>query len=152
MDMIVPAFVCRGIYAAACRQFLQAHSIDSLDMIKLWQEDAPDGGSKRMNINGAFLPDITGNSVYNKAMPGILEDTFLFYILGKDDYDKKDVDRLEWDMLAGARNVLKEFAPKLAVCTYHLPDDPKMLKDIILDANPNYKIVQRKCKLYGMVG
>jgi hypothetical protein len=54
-------------------------------------------------------------------------------------------------MLKGARNVLKEFAPKLAICRYHLPDDPKTLKEIILDANPEYRIVQRKCKLYASI-
>jgi hypothetical protein len=28
-------------------------------------------------------------------MPGIITDTFLFHILGLDDYDKKDIDKLE---------------------------------------------------------
>jgi FkbM family methyltransferase len=65
----------------------------------------------------------------------------------KIDFIKADIEGAERDMLAGARNVLKEFAPKLAVCTYHLPDDHIILKEIILDANPNYKIVQRKCKM-----
>jgi FkbM family methyltransferase len=69
----------------------------------------------------------------------------------KIDFIKADIEGAERDMLAGARNVLKEFAPKLALCTYHLPDDPKVLKDIILDANPKYKIVQRKCKLYAAI-
>jgi FkbM family methyltransferase len=243
--------------------------------------------SKRINIDGAFLPDITGSTDYSNVMAGIMVDTFLFHILGLDEYDKQDVDKLEpympegpygyrdgsfdvtvksgdvvidagaWigdfaalaacygaevyafepvessfkmltetsalnrnmihsvqsglgsrecktpiflsgrsgsesvaadknggseiitittldkfagdknikkidfiksdiegmerDMLTGARNVLKEFAPKLAICTYHLPDDPKILKEIILEANPDYKIVQRKCKLYASI-
>jgi FkbM family methyltransferase len=270
-------------------QFLKTCRFDSPELAGLWLETAPDG-LKRINIDGAFLPDITSNSAYNKIMPGALVDTFLFHILGKDGYDKKDIDKLEpympegpygyrdgafdvtvkngdvvidtgaWigdfsalaaaygaqvyafepvkssfnilaetchlngnsiqaiqkglgsrdeyetsiiltgqsgsetasrspmknetterikittldkfaadahiqkidfikadiegmerEMLAGARNVLKEFAPKLAICTYHLIDDPKILAGIILDANPKYKIVQRKCKLYAMV-
>jgi FkbM family methyltransferase len=270
------------------KQFLEARRFDSVEITKLWLQTTPDG-SKRINIAGAFLPDITGDPVCNNAMPGIIVDTFLFHILGKDNYDKSDLDRFEpympegpygyrdaafdvtvkrgdvvidagaWigdfaalaaaygartyafepvkssfdmltetcrlnenmihavrmglggheheaaiflnddagnhgsaslagghgmyetikittldkfaetehinkidfikadiegaerDMLAGARNVLKEFSPKLAICTYHLIDDPKVIKDIILDANPKYKIIQRKCKLYAMV-
>jgi FkbM family methyltransferase len=270
------------------KRFLDTHCIDSSEITKLWLETAPDG-SRKINIAGAFLPDITGDSACNNTMPGIIVDTFLFHILGKDDYDKADVDRLEpympegpygyhdaafdvtvkrgdvvidagaWigdfsalaaaygahtyafepvkssfdmltetcrlnenmihavrlglgsrehetaiffnndagnkggasitrgcgtseiikittldkfaetehlekidfikadiegaerDMLVGARNVLKEFSPKLAICSYHLIDDPKTLKYIILDANPKYKIIQRKCKLYAMV-
>jgi FkbM family methyltransferase len=268
--------------------FLESGRFDSTEITGLWLETAPDG-SKRINIDGVFLPDVTDSPAYNNIIPGIIVDTFLFHILGKDDYDKTDIDRLEpympegpygyrdgkfdvtvkngdvvvdagaWigdfsalatyygavsyafepiktsfdmltetcrlngnnihavktglgdheyetdiilndhsgsetaarlpaeyekterikittldkfatdahiqkidfikadiegmerGMLAGARDVLREFAPKLAVCTYHLIDDPKILKDIILDANPKYKIVQRKCKLYAAV-
>jgi FkbM family methyltransferase len=268
-------------------QFLQTHRIDSTEFTGLWLELTPEN-SRRINIDGAFLPDITEMPAYNNVMPGIMVDTFLFHILRLDEYDRRDVDRLEpympegpygyrdggfdvtvkrgdtvidagaWigdfaalaacygaevyafepvessfkmlaetkrlnggaiypvkaglgsreceadifltdrsgsessvnaapggsketitittldkfahdenitkidfikadiegaerDMLAGARNVLKEFAPKLAICTYHLSDDPRILKEIILDANPKYKIVQRKCKLYAAV-
>jgi FkbM family methyltransferase len=270
------------------RKFLETRRFDSSELAKLWLETAPDG-SKKINIAGVFLPDVTGDAVYNTVMSGIIVDTFLFHILGKDSYEKKDVDMLEpympegpygyhdgafdvtvkkgdvvidagaWigdfsalaafygaesyafepvkssfdvlaetcrlngnmiravqmglgsresevsivsaghsgsetaacssgadvaaerikitsldkfvvdagvkrvdfikadiegmerDMLAGACGVLKEFAPKLAICTYHLADDPRVLKEIILGANPKYRVVQRKCKLYAMV-
>jgi FkbM family methyltransferase len=64
------------------------------------------------------------------------------------DFIKADIEGAERDMLDGARGVLKEFAPKLAICTYHLPDDPEILEGIILDANPNYRVVQLSHKLF----
>jgi FkbM family methyltransferase len=71
--------------------------------------------------------------------------------LKKIDFIKADIEGAERDMLRGAKNVLKEFAPKLAICTYHLPDDPKVLEKLILDANPRYKVRQGPKKLYAAV-
>jgi hypothetical protein len=51
-------------------------------------------------------------------------------------------------MLKGARGVLKDFAPKLALCTYHLPDDPELMEALIKDANPNYKVTHIRNKLF----
>lgn len=68
--------------------------------------------------------------------------------LEKIDFIKADIEGAERDMLRGAKRVLKEFAPKLALCTYHLPDDPEILEGIILDANPNYRVVQLSHKLF----
>jgi hypothetical protein len=55
------------------------------------------------------------------------------------------------DMLIGCRKVLKTFAPKLAICTYHLPDDPEVLEKIIRDTNQNYKVVHLTNKLFASV-
>jgi FkbM family methyltransferase len=68
--------------------------------------------------------------------------------LTKIDFIKADIEGAERDMLAGARNTLRDFAPKLAICTYHLPDDPQVLERLILDANPNYKVRHGPKKLY----
>jgi FkbM family methyltransferase len=107
-----------------------------------------------------FLTDRSGSEIITSSFKHGKSETIKITTLDKFaedehiekiDFIKADIEGAERDMLAGARNVLKEFAPKLAICTYHLPDDPKILKEIILDANPKYKIVQRKCKLYAAV-
>ena len=67
------------------------------------------------------------------------------------DFIKADIEGAERDMLKGAQYVLKTFAPRLALCTYHLPDDPEVMERLIKEANPNYRIIQREKKLYACV-
>lgn len=67
------------------------------------------------------------------------------------DFIKADIEGAERHMLMGAQRVLKEFAPKIAICKYHLPDDPQVLRKLILDANPNYIIEERWKKIYAYV-
>lgn len=69
----------------------------------------------------------------------------------KIDFIKADIEGAERCLLAGSKYVLKEFSPKLSICTYHLPDDPTVIREIILDANPKYKIVQMNRKLYAYI-
>jgi len=67
------------------------------------------------------------------------------------DFIKADIEGAERNMLKGASHVLKTFAPKLAICTYHLPDDPEILEKLILEANPHYTLVHLKNKLFAAV-
>jgi FkbM family methyltransferase len=67
------------------------------------------------------------------------------------DFIKADIEGSERDMLRGAVNILKNFAPKLAICTYHLSDDPFVLENIIREANPNYTVVHLRHKLFATV-
>ena len=64
------------------------------------------------------------------------------------DFIKADIEGAERDMLHGARNTIRRDHPRLAICTYHLPDDPEVLRDIILSIDPTYHIDQRAKKLY----
>jgi len=67
------------------------------------------------------------------------------------DFIKADIEGAERYMLMGARRVLKEFAPKIVICTYHLPDDPQVLRELILDSNPDYIIEEKWKKMYAYV-
>ena len=69
----------------------------------------------------------------------------------KVDFIKSDIEGFERNLLMGATNVMKKFAPKLAICTYHLPDDPEVLESIIKKANPDYNVVHLKHKLFASV-
>jgi hypothetical protein len=71
--------------------------------------------------------------------------------LARIDFIKADIEGAERDMLKGATRVLRDFAPKLAICTYHLADDPVVLEAIIKSANPGYKVVHLRHKLFASV-
>ena len=66
----------------------------------------------------------------------------------KVDFIKADIEGAERDMLRGAAETLKKYAPKLAICTYHLPDDKQVLEGIVKEANPDYNIIHRYKKMY----
>jgi FkbM family methyltransferase len=67
------------------------------------------------------------------------------------DFIKSDIEGDERNMLLGARKTLQKYAPKLALCTYHLPDDKEVMTKIILEANPNYTIKYLRHKLFAAV-
>lgn len=80
-----------------------------------------------------------------------LDDFVLANDIGKIDFIKADIEGFERKMLKGAINILKKHEPKLSICTYHLPDDVEVISNIILEANPRYKIVYRQHKLCAWV-
>ncbi|SDB60302.1 FkbM family methyltransferase [Butyrivibrio sp. INlla16] len=85
-------------------------------------------------------------------VPAITIDDFVEkYNLDRVDFIKADIEGSERYMLEGAKKTLKELKPKMALCTYHFPDDKEVMTNLILNANPDYKIEYRWEKLYAYV-
>ena len=96
------------------------------------------------NLSGTCKNCIT---VPMKTVDGFVKE----HGIKKVDFIKADIEGAERYMLLGAKETLNKFAPKLAICTYHLNDDPEVLEKIIMDANPEYKIIHRHKKLYAYI-
>ena len=53
-------------------------------------------------------------------------------------YIKMDIEGAELDALNGARGIIKQYAPVLAICTYHLQDHLWKIPLLIESMNPGY--------------
>jgi FkbM family methyltransferase len=61
---------------------------------------------------------------------------------------KLDVEGSEKEALAGARGIIREARPKLAVCAYHKPEDVFALTKLIYELNPAYRFFLRHYSPY----
>jgi FkbM family methyltransferase len=77
-----------------------------------------------------------------------LDEWAVEHMIPRIDFIKADIEGAERNLLRGATRILQEFKPKLAICTYHLKDDPEVLENIILTANPGYKVYHSSHKLF----
>lgn len=66
------------------------------------------------------------------------------------DFIKADIEGAERFFLKGAVKTLQKYKPRLAICTYHTKEDPQLLQDIIIKANPDYKIFHNEKKLFAI--
>ena len=69
--------------------------------------------------------------------------------LGKVDFIKMDIEGSERRALRGASRTLKRFKPRMAICSYHLPDDPLVITNTVLKASSDYRIHAKDLDLHG---
>lgn len=55
------------------------------------------------------------------------------------DFIKIDTEGAEREIIKGARETIKRFKPKMAISAYHLPDDKKVIPELILSIRDDYK-------------
>ena len=69
------------------------------------------------------------------------------------DLIQMDIEGSERYALAGAKETLARFGPEIIVCIHHLPDDPVVVDQRILSANPAYRSsVQERHAFYRVDG
>jgi FkbM family methyltransferase len=82
-----------------------------------------------------------GRSVAVRAVT--LDDMATALTLDRVDFIKMDIEGAERHALAGARRLLAEHKPRLAICIYHAPDDPDVVPRAVRNANPAYQTFNR---------
>jgi len=61
------------------------------------------------------------------------------YNVERVDFIKIDAEGSEREILKGAKETIKRFKPKMAIAAYHLPDDKKVIPELILSIRDDYK-------------
>ena len=56
------------------------------------------------------------------------------------DVIEMDIEGSERHALAGARETIRRFAPEIAACIHHLPDDPKAILQLMQEIRPEYEL------------
>jgi len=98
--------------------------------------------------SSSFVMQEEGGDVFEEILTITLDDYVREQRIDRVDFIKADIEGAERQLLRGAREVLKNHKPALAICTYHLPDDPEVLTALILEADPTYQIHYSSHKLY----
>ncbi len=61
------------------------------------------------------------------------------------DYIKMDIEGAEQRAILGARETLRRFRPRLALSSYHVPDDPQKIPQLVRAAWPGYRMECGPC-------
>ena len=60
--------------------------------------------------------------------------------LDRVDFIKMDIEGAERQALEGARRTIARFRPRMAICTYHMEDDPVAVPEVALNIQPDYSV------------
>ena len=104
----------KGVGSSNCKMFID--------------NNAQDSSANKLSENGKVSIDIV-------KLDDDLDDIPTFI--------KMDIEGAEKDALKGAERIIRDYSPKLAICTYHGYDDIWMIPRLIDKMNSNYKFYMR---------
>lgn len=106
------------------------------DILKFHESKDDSAGSAFCNNGEIQIPVTTIDSiVFNDKFNGGGEIPITFI--------KMDIEGSELEALKGAKETIKQFKPKLAICVYHKKEDLLEIPQYILSLNPGYKLFLR---------
>jgi FkbM family methyltransferase len=96
-----------------------------------------------------FICEARINDRYGHRIQVVTLDSFtLERNLDAVDFVKMDIEGEEMNAVRGMFGVLKRFRPKLAIAVYHGYDNAQLVKELILTARPDYKVVFGGCYMF----
>ncbi len=109
------------------------------DDVLILREDA--GNSARDSFVGSYGPAVRETRVPLTTIDQLVEDLKLDSV----GFMKLDIEGAEKRALAGARNTLRKYHPRMAIAMEHLADDPVAIPRVILAEAPSYRVTCGDC-------
>jgi FkbM family methyltransferase len=107
-----------------------------------------------MDLNTGVANSGTGSMMYKEAGSRTvsvpvrpIDDMVAEQKAPRIDFIKMDIEGAEREALKGAAGTLKRWRPRMALDSYHLPDDAVVLPKVIFAANPEYGTTCGPCEL-----
>lgn len=113
---------------------------------------------RRQRISISLDEGLLGNSaILNKSekieeVEGITLDEYVEENdIKRVDFIKADIEGAERYFLQGAKQTITKHRPRIAICTYHLPDDPEVIENLLRSYVPEYTFLKTDTKLFASV-
>lgn len=127
------AFEPDGINYEKCKSAIEKDNLKNIEMINagLWKETGTisfaggNGGSSRITN------ECDNEQVRVFAIDDICKEKVTFI--------KMDIEGAELEALHGARNTIKKYKPKLAICIYHKDEDVLDIQNYLMELVPEYR-------------
>ena len=87
-----------------------------------------------------FVEEPTNGNKLEGILVLPLDDIVANLKLDRVDFIKMDIEGSERFAIQGATETLRRFKPRMAICVYHLPDDPTIIPALVKRAQPDYRI------------
>ena len=107
----------------------------------LWRGD--EGNSASRSFVYSYEQEVEGIPVF--PLDNIVADQNLDRV----DFVKMDIEGSERLALKGAVQTIERFKPRMAICTYHLPDDPLVIPRLVMNTRSDYLAHVKDLDLHG---
>jgi FkbM family methyltransferase len=98
-----------------------------------------------IHTSGSFAMDFEGAQPALKLPLTTIDNLVDELKLARVDYIKMDIEGAEQQAVLGARETLRRFRPRMALCTYHRAEDPERIPELVRAAWPGYRVACGPC-------
>ncbi len=111
----------------------------------VWNErsEIPLGYNEKNSARHSFVGGHDEHVVMKTAPVKPLDEIVAELGLDRVDFIKMDIEGAERFALRGAVETLQQFRPRLAICTYHLPDDAMVVPALVERIQPDYESARK---------